>query len=60
MSKRVGFLIREQCQGQRLQFGRERFGGGQGLRRESLEQEESEILKGEPERLIEWGGMEEK
>jgi len=53
VSNRVGFLIKEQCQGQRLQLGRESFVEGQGLRRESLEQDESEMLNGDPERLIE-------
>lgn len=53
VSNRVGFLIREQCQGHRLQLGRESFGEGQGLSIESLEQDESEILNGDPERLIE-------
>lgn len=42
----MGFLISLHSQEQRLQFGR--FGGGQGLRTESLEQYESENRNGEP------------
>lgn len=41
-----------------VQFGR--FGGGQGLSTERREQEESETLKGEFERLIGRFGMKRK
>lgn len=40
-------MISLHCIGQWLQFGR--FGGGQGFKTDSLEQEESETLNGEPE-----------